>query len=274
MKWFKYILILCIILAGAGSVWYYYPQYQINKLQKAAAMSTNTQQHKKTSYIQYFAKRKSSNIHQLAIGDSVIKGIGASENKDFITQFSAELKHATGKTVVSDNEGIPGITSTELNNLIQQGKFDKEIKSANIITINVGGNDILRIAKQKNIYHAIQSFRILQDDFEHNLKQITTHIQKLNPKSTLVYLELYNPLNPNNQYYGLANKLLPKWNINIYKASEQIPSSIVVQTSKVINDKHLQYLSADGVHPNSKGYLAISRKMLYEFKHTAKPAST
>lgn len=104
--------------------------------------------------------------------------------------------------------------------------------------------------------------------------QITTHINRLNPKATLVYLELYNPLNPNNQFYGLANKLLPKWNINIYKATDQIHSSIVVETSKVINDKHLQYLSPDGVHPNSKGYLAISRKMFYEFQHTAMPTST
>ncbi|PKR85000.1 GDSL-type esterase/lipase family protein [Heyndrickxia camelliae] len=273
MKWLKFILIICIILTGGGAVWYYYPQYQISKLQKAAAMSTSNQ-HKKTSYIQYFAKKKIANIHLLAIGDSVIKGIGASQNKDFITQFSTELTHATGKPVVSENEGIPGITSSELNELIKQEKFDQGIKNADIITINVGGNDILRIAKQKNIYQAIQSFHTLQNDFENNLKQITMHIQKLNPKATLVYLELYNPLNPTNQYYGLANKLLPKWNINIYKAAEQIPSSIVVQTSKVINDKHLQYLSADGVHPNSKGYLAISRKMLYEFQHTAKPTST
>jgi len=274
MKWFKYILILFIIIAGVGSAWYFYPQYQINKLQKAAAMSAKNKHRKVTSYLQYFAKMKAPKINHLAIGDSVIKGIGANQQEDFITQFSKDLKHATGKTVISSNEGIPGITSTELNDLIQQGKFDDEIKGADIITVNVGGNDILRLAKQKNIYQAIQSFRTLQNDFENNLMQITTHINRLNPKATLVYLELYNPLNPNNQFYGLANKLLPKWNINIYKAADQIHSSIVVETSKVINDKHLQYLSSDGVHPNSKGYLAISRKMFYEFQHTARPTST
>lgn len=274
MKWLKYILILFIIIAGVGAVWYYYPQYEMNKLQKAAAMSAKNKHYKETSYLQYFAKRKAIKIHHLAIGDSVIKGIGAKQQEDFITQFSNELKNATGKTVISSNEGITGITSTELNDLIQQGKFDDEIKGADIITINVGGNDIIRLAKQRNIYQAIQSFRTLQTDFENNLTQITTHIKKLNPKATLVYLELYNPLNPSSQFYGLANTLLPKWNINIYKAADQIHSSIVVETSKVINDKHLQYLSADGVHPNSKGYLAISRKMFYEFQHTARPTST
>ncbi|MBS4174930.1 GDSL-type esterase/lipase family protein [Bacillus sp. FJAT-49736] len=271
MKWFKYILVLFIIIAAGSAFWFYYPQYQIHKLQKAAAVSIKD--HKQTSYIQYFAKMKPSSIHHLAIGDSVIKGVGANQKEDFITRFSSELRQATQKTVISDNEGIPGITSTELNQFIQHGKFNQEIKKADIITINVGGNDILHLAKQKNFYQAIQSFSTLQNDFAENLTQITKHIKKLNPNVTVVYLELYNPLTPKNQFYGFASKLLPKWNINIYKAANLSPSSIVVKTSKVINDKHLQYLSADGVHPNSKGYFAISQEMLNEFKHTAKPKS-
>jgi lysophospholipase L1-like esterase len=273
MKLLKYIIILLLLVAAGGAFWLYYPQYQINKMQKATGNPIKDSNHKQTSYLEYFHSLNTSQIDHLAIGDSVIKGVGANQNEDFVSKFSAELKQVTNKSVVLTNKGIPGVTSTELNKLVQQGNYDEEMKKADIITINVGGNDILRLAKQKNYYQALHSFGAIQTDFTMNLTQITKHIKELNPNATLVYLELYNPLNPKDEFYSFANKLLPKWNVNIYKVASQFDSSLVVQTSKVINDQHLQYLAADGIHPNSQGYTAISRQMFYEFQHSAKRKS-
>jgi len=46
-----------------------------------------------------------------------------------------------------------------------------------------------------------------------------------------------------------------------------LQSSLVVETTKVINGKHLQNLSPDGVHPNHAGYSAISKQMISQFAH-------
>lgn len=89
----------------------------------------------------------------------------------------------------------------------------------------------------------------------------------LNPNATIVFMELYNPLPPENQFYPLADQLLPNWNLKIYETANQYSVSIVVETTKVINGENLQNLSPDGVHPNSTGYMALSEQMIYQFKH-------
>ncbi|WP_338001039.1 GDSL-type esterase/lipase family protein [Neobacillus terrae] len=107
----------------------------------------------------------------------------------------------------------------------------------------------------------------VQTAFSNNLQDISGRIHTLNPYATIIFLELYNPLPPSTQIYPLADKLLPKWNLKIYEVANQYPSSVVVETTKVINGKRLDNLSPDGVHPNSAGYTAISEQMILQLKH-------
>lgn len=265
MKLIKYFFAFLVIMGIGILTWLYYPQYEIYKLKKhEVEASRNTSS---ISYLNYFRNIKTTSIDHLAIGDSVIRGMGAGQHQDLVFQFSNQLAKQTHKKIQFKNEGINGITSGELNDLVQAGRFDNEIKKADIITINVGGNDILRKVKDKNLRNVFQTFDQLQTTFSTNLTDITTRIKKLNPKATIVYLELYNPLTPTNEFYPLADKLLPNWNLNIYEVANQYPTSVVVETTKVINGKNLNNLSADGVHPNSAGYSAISDQMIYQLRH-------
>jgi len=266
MKFVKYLFSIIIIFCVGAAVWFYYPQYQIHKMKKQSVEAAS----KKTadiSYISYFRHSNISLIHHLAIGDSVIHGVGADQNQNLVSQFSTQLEEQTSKQVQFQNEGINGITSKELNEMVQAGKFDNEIKQADIVTVNVGGNDILQTAKGQNFQNAVHAFGKLQTDFSKNLTDIATRIQRLNPKATIVFLELYNPLPSDNKWYSLANQLLPKWNLNIYETADKFPLSVVVETTKVINGENRQNLSPDGVHPSPKGYDAISKQMIIQLKH-------
>lgn len=265
MKSIKYLFALGLFLCIAAAGWLFYPQYQIHKL-KSQTVEVNTDPNK-VSFLNYFRHEKGRQIYHLAIGDSIIHGIGAEQHKDLVYQFSNKLALQTQKRILFQNEGINGITSSELNSLVQSGRFDVEIKKSDIITINVGGNDILHMVNNSNIYNAIQKFDQLESNFSNNLSGMAARIHQLNPKATIVFLELYNPLSPSDQYYSIADKLLPKWNLNIYEVANRYSSSIVVETTKVINGEKLKNLSSDGVHPNSDGYTAISEQMIYQFKH-------
>lgn len=271
MKSLKYLFVLALFLFIIIAGWLYYPQYQIHKMRNQT-VEVNTDPNK-ISFLNFFRHEKTKQLYHLAIGDSVIHGVGAEQHKDLVYQFSQKLALQTHKKIQYENEGINGITSGELNALVQSGRFDEEIKKSDIITINVGGNDILQMVNNGNIYNAIQKFDPLQTNFSNNLSGIAVRIHQLNPKATLVFLELYNPLSPTDQFYTIADKLLPKWNINIYEIANHYSSSIVVETTKVINGKKLQNLSPDGVHPNSAGYTAISEQMIYQFKHQYKKES-
>lgn len=260
------ILVLtgCIALGVAG--WFYYPKYQIYKMKNASVSSVEVEK-RSVSYIDYVSQLNKAEVNHLALGDSIIRGIGAGENESFVDRFSDMLEQQTKKHIVLQNEGVPGMTSSELNALLQTGNLDEVIQKADIITINIGGNDIIHSVGNRNYLQAIQSFDMLQAAFVDNLSQITRRINQLNPKAIVVLLELYNPLESGSELYSLADQLLPKWNVKVYEAASQFTSSIVIETTKVINGKNLQYLSKDGVHPNALGYDAISKQMLWQFEN-------
>ncbi|MEH7086888.1 GDSL-type esterase/lipase family protein [Neobacillus drentensis] len=265
MKIVKYLFVFVLLIGLGISAWIYYPQYQIHQMKKHAVVVSKSSN--QTSYLNYYRNAQMSQIHHLAIGDSIIRGVGAPKDENFVSLFSKKLAEQTSKKIVTQNEGINGITSSELNDLVLEGRFDESIKQSNIITINVGGNDILQLAKGQDIRSVIQGYDQLKTNFSKNLTNITTKITMLNPNATIVFLELYNPLSPNDQLYPLADKMLPKWNLNIYEAANKVPGSIVIETTKVINGDHLQNLSPDGVHPNVAGYTAISEQMIDQFKN-------
>ncbi len=271
MKILKYLFVFALIICLGISAWVYYPQYQIHKM-KNQTIEVNTDSAKVT-YLNFFRNSKAPLINHLAIGDSVIHGVGSQQNQDLVYQFSNKLGIQTHKKIQFQNEGINGITSGELKDLVQAGRFDEEIKKSDIVTINVGGNDILQMVNESNFANAIQKFDQLQTTFSNNLAEIAARINQLNPNTTIVFLELYNPLAPSDQIYTIADKLLPKWNLKIYEVANRYSSSIVVETTKVINGEKLKNLSSDGVHPNSSGYAAISEQMIYQFKHQYRKVS-
>lgn len=265
MKLFKY-LILFVFFIGAGiAAWFFYPQYRIYKIKKHAVEARSETNY--DSYINYYRHLKTSHISHLAIGDSVIRGYGVADNKNLVYLFSNKLGNETQKQVDLKNEGINGITSGELKELVLEGRYDNEIKNSEIVTINVGGNDILHAAAKGNFQNVFHTFNQIQTTFASNLTDIADWIKSKNPNATIVFLELYNPLSSTDRLYSLADQLLPNWNLKIYEVASHYPNSIVIETTKAINDKKLNNLSSDGVHPNTNGYSAISEQMIYQFKH-------
>ncbi len=264
MKFITYSLASITILAGACAAWFYYPQYQISKMKEELVEAVAP--YDRRTYLDYYEAVKSTDIHHLALGDSVIHGFGAAEEENLVYKFSSKLSAQINKEVHYTNKGINGLTSTQLNKKIQAGTWDQEIQAADIITINIGGNDVLKIAKKQDFYTAVKSFEELQSTFSENLLAIAGRIKRLNPEATLVLLELYNPLPADHAMYKMADQLLPKWNLKIYETAHKIPASLVIETTKVINSSNPQNLSDDGVHPNVNGYAAITEQMIFQFK--------
>lgn len=263
MKMFKYLLIFFLFIGVSISTWVFYPQYQIQKM-KNESMEVGKDLSRET-YLEYYRQSNKQDIHHLAIGDSIINGFGVDETENLVYSFSNLLGQKINKTVHYNNKGINGMTSSGLNELVQEGTLDEDIQKADIITINIGGNDVLKTARKQDYYAAINSFDTLQSKFTKNLTNISDKIKEINPKATIVFLELYNPLPADHQLSDLADSLLPKWNVKIYEVAQNIPSSIVIQTTKVINGNNPQNLSSDGVHPNPAGYAAITEQMLVQF---------
>lgn len=90
---------------------------------------------------------KKEKLNYVALGDSIAAGYGL---KGYIDEFQAkapkdsyqsQIAKKLGASVV--NDAITGITSQELIDLLTSKACDKELKTADYVTISIGSNDIL-----------------------------------------------------------------------------------------------------------------------------------
>ena len=77
----------------------------------------------------------------VALGDSIAYGYGLSDisKQSYVSQVANKLE------ITPNNKAVVGMDTTEFLNLINQEEIESEIKSANIITISIGSNDLLGI---------------------------------------------------------------------------------------------------------------------------------
>ncbi|WP_046175269.1 SGNH/GDSL hydrolase family protein [Domibacillus indicus] len=263
MKIIATIFSLVAACVAGFAIWIYYPQYQIEQLKEGPQTLASE---RKDTYIEYFRKVDKPVLYHVAIGDSVINGFGAHPKENLVKAFSENLESSIHKEVQFHNEGINEITSRELNDLVQNGQFDKQIQQADIVTINIGGNDILQLGFEEGFYEAVQSFDSLQKEFSANLADIMGRVHELNPEATVLLLELYNPLDKDFELYTLASRFLPRWNVQFYEMASNYDNAVVVDTTEVINSEKPQNLSDDGIHPSALGYHAIANQMLNELQ--------
>lgn len=273
MKFLKLLLGLIIVCVLAVAVWLYYPQYQIYKAKQSRVATVSIskedkEQKKIDTYLTDLEKIDKEKIVHLGLGDSVMKGYGAQEGESYVDVLSTELSTKLNKQVESINQGINGHTSTQLREEVLAHKYDTDITNADIISLNIGGNDILNSVKRSGYSQAFKEFSTLRDTYKDNMKEILAYVHEKNPNATVIVFELYNPVKTTESYYSLANKLLPKWNVILYDITSN--KELIAETTKTINDKHLNYISDDGVHPNKDGYQQMADEVMYQLENTPK----
>ncbi len=76
----------------------------------------------------------------LALGDSITAGYGLNDVSS--DGFAAKLGASLGAAVVV-NQGVNGQTAAQLLSELNSGAYDDELKKADVISITIGGNDLL-----------------------------------------------------------------------------------------------------------------------------------
>jgi lysophospholipase L1-like esterase len=239
-----------------------------SQLDKNLTIVENNNISQNTTYLEYLKALESNEIVHVAIGDSVVKGVGAENGNNYVTLVSERISKITGKIVNTENAGINGLTSSELLTIVNSGKLDEQIENANLITINIGGNDLLRITTKNGILEVAKMFQDTKGAFEQNLDSILCHIQTINFNAKVVVLEQYNPISKGNSLDQLADKLLDSWNKTIYDVVSDKENIAIAKITNVINHDEANRISEDGIHPNENGYKAIS-EVVYATLHSA-----
>lgn len=83
-----------------------------------------------------------------AIGDSLTTGFGALPGNGFVPVYRRMAEGRLRTTVASTNLGVNGMTTSELEQRLRGNSMMREaVREADIITVSIGGNDLIHAAK-------------------------------------------------------------------------------------------------------------------------------
>ncbi|MFD3447850.1 GDSL-type esterase/lipase family protein [Microbacteriaceae bacterium 4G12] len=196
--------------------------------------------------------KKQSSLNHLILGDSLAKGYGSTQG-GYAEIASRKLQQQTGKEILTDNIAVNGLTTDSLLRMLQGQDVQEKIKKADIITISIGGNNLLRLNRNMGVLEGLQALNDEKGKYKKNLEEILTLIRQLNPSAMIVMSELYNPLKLEDSLSSYASIFLDGWNKTVHALAEEHEPAIVLPIRKLLpNDAH--DLFYDKVHPNDKGY--------------------
>lgn len=192
------------------------------------------------------SQNQTKTLHYAALGDSLTQGVGDATNQGgFVPLFAKEIENNNSQLVVkSQNFGKEGDTSAQIyTRMTTQSKIEKGLKNADIITITVGGNDVMKvlrdnIAKISNM--TAKSFKKPQAAYQKRLRKIFSTIRKNNPTAQIYVLGIYNPFYLNFPNITVMQTVIDNWNT----ATQSVVNSENKATFVPIND--LLYKGIDG----------------------------
>lgn len=163
----------------------------------------------------YVEKKK---VDLVALGDSLTHGQGDEQKKGgYVGIIKGKIEHHYHQTTVKTvNYGVTGDRSDQiLDRLRKQKQIRTDLKKADVITMTVGGNDLMQklesdaLASPKKITKDVNGSR---DEYAEKLRQLFTAVRQQNPHAPIFVMSIYNPFYA---YFPDANVIdtsITKWN--------------------------------------------------------------
>lgn len=207
---------------------------------------------------------KSHSIHYIALGDSLTRGIGDEEDKyGFTGRLASYLEEQPIiEKVHFDNRGKNGRRSDQLLNLLKRGHYDEELKKANLISITLGGNDVMKVVKSDVFNLKEKMFMEALDPFQKRYMEIITEIRARNNHAPILIVGFYNPFSIITDDTAAFDGILSAWNDTIEKvANEDINACFVPVADLFTSNDDLVY-HTDFFHPNTNGYKRMMKRVI------------
>lgn len=212
-KKFGCLLFFLILIIGVSSIGY--AKYHTNKSNN----NTNIEE------------IKNKPISIVALGDSLTQGVGDPTNSGgYVSRIKNKLTNSGYKKVTTYNYGIAGQRSDQINNRIDNNTNDlsNKLNKANLITVTVGGNDLLQDLQKNALVSSHNAFvkNMNQEvnNYKYKLDSLLKNIRKHNEKAPVYVFGIYNPIyvyfanvSVINEYVDKVNNMMQDEISNNYK---------------------------------------------------------
>ncbi|MGV3010331.1 SGNH/GDSL hydrolase family protein [Streptococcus thoraltensis] len=235
-----------------------------------------------------FLKEKQKEFHLLAIGDSLTQGVGDTTNQGgFVPLLAKRLDETYRYHTVASNYGISGNTSRQiLNRMKKQKAIQKNLKTANLMTLTVGGNDVMKVIRENLDHLKSDNFKAGSKAYKSNLRQIIDLARKENPDLPIYIIGIYNPFYLNFPEMTQMQDIVDNWNLGtenltteydkvyfvgindqLYKGidGQEGVVSVSGDQTTVVNDA---LFTEDHFHPNNTGYSIMADAIMERISQT------
>ncbi|MFJ5761333.1 SGNH/GDSL hydrolase family protein [Neobacillus sp. NPDC093182] len=202
---------------------------------------------------------KKDGLHIVAIGDSLTRGTGDETGKGYVGVLMDEMKEKSKQDVRLTNLGVSGQRSDQLKEQIQQTEVKRQLQSADMILVTMGGNDLFRGGQGLQELDTADIADI-EKKFLENMNFIFQQIRASNSEANVFFIGLYNPFIDLEQGKEMS-AVVRHWNYQSAELSAAFPKIVFVPTFDLFELKVNDYLYTDKFHPNTKGYRLIAERV-------------
>lgn len=215
---------------------------------------------------QDFLTKTPPSLHYVALGDSLTQGVGdTTEQGGFVPILANSLTQGGAYQVSSVNFGVAGNTSQQiLKRMTKDEAILPELARADLMTLTVGGNDVMAVIRRHLANLNISQFDKAQVGYQKNLRAIIELARQDNPDLPIYILGIYNPFYLNFPDMTEMQLVIDDWNA----ATQEVASSYHQVYFVPIND--LLYKGIDGqggIVSEGQGQTNIVNNALFEQDH-------
>lgn len=228
-------------------------------------------------------------IDLVALGDSLTQGVGDSTHRGGYVPLAAQnlRDHSSVRNVSTRNHGRSGATTTDLLQLLAENEtVQADIEQSNMVSITIGGNDVVRTFREVGLNAQIDDFEETLQTFNDNLETIFSEISSLNEEVQIYIFGIYNPYHYYFSDFDELQQIFDVWNQTIEQIANENEHIQFVEIDSLFNpedmevaseedmeeiedlddiqdDRHPFLYEDDVFHPNNDGYKLMA-DALYE----------
>lgn len=201
----------------------------------------------------------------LALGDSLTVGVGDEDKQHgYVGRLAESMEQWPAITKVeTDNRGKKGRKSDKLLKLLERGHYDEELAAVQLVTMTMGGNDVMKIVRKDLLSLKRKKFDKEREAFSLRYAKIIENIRLRNDEVPLVLIGFYNPFSIVTEEDNEFDKIITEWNVEIEKiASEDVNACYVNVADLFESNEEIVVYHSDFFHPNASGYEKMTNRIV------------
>ena len=193
--------------------------------------------------------KKVPSISLYALGDSLTHGVGDTSNRGgYVYLVKQKLEHQNQVKVTSHNYGKTGDRSDQIQARLEKSKqMQAELKQADVITLTVGGNDMMKVLQDNFLLLANNKLAgampKAKEDYRLKLTSLFKTIRHYNEDAPIFLISIYNPFYVYFPTLTDLQKYTNQWNVLAKQVANRDGNTYFVDVNRQLSEG--QYLGQD-----------------------------